>query len=199
MSETGRIFAIIPAAGRSQRMGTAKALLPIDGRPMLLHILDALRAGGAHRIALVTNSDLHAALPDLPQGIHLVINNDPATEMIDSIRLGLETLHRWQPPSGFLVCPCDAAGVTSDDVRRCIVAFNETPDRIIIAGHAGRRGHPLIFPAAMAGTVLSTECDGGLNHLARNRPDQVRLVECASPGTISNVNTPDDYRPHQPG
>ena len=36
--------AIVLAAGRGRRMGGAKHLIPVAGRPMLLHVTDALRA-----------------------------------------------------------------------------------------------------------------------------------------------------------
>jgi len=35
--------AIIPAAGFSRRMGQAKQLLPVDGKPMLLAVIDSIR------------------------------------------------------------------------------------------------------------------------------------------------------------
>ncbi len=184
------ITAIIPAAGRSGRMGTPKQLLEVDGKSMLLGIIDALLDGGATRVIIVTSSPLLEKLPPLPPLVDVAMNDDPRTEMIDSIRIGLIASGRCD---GFLICPSDAAGIAAADVRRCIAAFTETPDRIVIATHAGRRGHPMIVPAALAAVVQSVECDTGLHHLARNRPQRVREVACDSPGTVANVNTPADY------
>lgn len=184
------ITAIIPAAGRSGRMGRPKQLLDVDGKPMLLGIVDALLGGGATRITVITSSALREKLPPLPPLVGVAVNDDPRTEMIDSIRIGLTSSG---PSDGFLICPSDAAGITAGDVQRCIAAFAETPDRIVIATHAGRRGHPTIVPAALAVVVQSAECDTGLHHLARNRPQLVREVACDSPGTVTNVNTPADY------
>jgi CTP:molybdopterin cytidylyltransferase MocA len=177
-------------------MGSSKQLLDFGGRPMLMGVVDALRGGGVSQITIVVNevveAQLHAALPD---GLRVVRNDDPASTMIDSIRLGVSACEREVEPSpaGYLVCPCDAAGLLASDVRRCTEAFHQAPDHIIIATYGGRRGHPLVFPAGLIDAVRSPECDAGLNQLARNRADLVREVPCESPGTIANVNTPADY------
>jgi molybdenum cofactor cytidylyltransferase len=184
------VVAIIPAAGRSGRMGTPKQLLHVDGKPMLLGIVDALLGGGAARVVVVTNSAVREALQSLPPDVDVVLNDDPKTQMIESIRIGLTSS---PTAGGYLVCPSDAARITAADVRRCFEAFAETPGRIVIATHDGRRGHPMIFPQSLAAVVQSAECDAGLNRLSRNRPQLVREVVCDSPGTVSNVNTPADY------
>ncbi len=158
---------------------------------MVVGIVDALCAGGCAGAIIVGNLATVGQLPTLPLIVRTAVNDDPASEMIDSIRIGLRAAPAAQ---GYLVCPCDAAGIIAADVQRMIAAFSASVDGIIIARHDGRRGHPVIIPATLADAVLSPECDSGLNHLARNRPNQVREVECESPGTIVNINTPDDYR-----
>lgn len=186
------IIAIVPAAGRSARMGTMKQLLPINGVPMVVQVIEALLGGGVDEVILVAHEALRTALRDLPPSVRVVANDDPDTAMIDSVRIG--TAAAGEHPAGLLVCPADAAGLAAHDVRRCIDAFRAAPDQIIIATYHNRRGHPLIFPISLAAAVQSSECDTGLNQLARNRPALVHTVECDSPGAIANVNTPTDYR-----
>jgi molybdenum cofactor cytidylyltransferase len=157
---------------------------------MLLGIVEALLDGGVTRVVVVASSALQAQFPPFPRCVEVTLNDDPQSEMIDSIRIGLTEA---TASAGYLVCPSDAAGITAGDVRRCVDAFHETPDRIIIATHGGRRGHPMIVPATLAPVVHSVECDTGLNHLARHRAHLVREVLCDSPGTVANVNTPGDY------
>ncbi len=189
-SEAAKVAAVIPAAGRSGRMGAPKQLLHVDGRPMLLGIVDALLDGGVARVTVVAGTALREKLPPFPPRVHIAINDDPKTEMIDSIRIGLASSGR---SDGYLICPSDAARITAADVRRCIDAFAKMSDQIVIATHAGRRGHPMIFPASLIAVVYSPACDSGLNQLAKNRPQLVREVACDSPGTLANVNTPADY------
>ena len=186
---TPRIVAIVPAAGRSTRMGTAKQLLAVRGRPMLLGVLDALHTGGADEVVLVTHSQLRDQLGILPRDVRIAFNDDAGSTMIDSVRIGMDAAPACD---GYLVCPADAAGITADDVRRCAAAFHASPYLIIIAGHDGRRGHPVFFPHALAEVVRSRECDPGLNKLARSRPEVVRVIPCGA-SALANVNTREDY------
>ncbi len=192
-----RVFAVVPAAGRSRRMGTAKQLLDVAGRTMLAAVLEPLAAARIAGIALVTHSELADKIDvvHLPN-VFVAINDDETSEMIDSIRIGLaawserENLH---PHDGFLVCPADHPGITTPDFDACIAAFENGTDRIVIASRAERRGHPIIFPAGYAQYVVSEACDHGLNVLPREHPERVVLIECPSVGVSRDVDTPSDY------
>jgi len=168
-------------------MGAAKQLLPVDGVPMLLKIAAELRQSTVDDVFVVTHSEIASHLP----GESVIINDDPASEMIDSIRLGLAA-HRGSA-DGFLICLGDQPGISSEDIDRCVEAFRASPQTMVIATHAGRRGHPMIFPAFLADQVSSPLCDEGLNALPREHPQLIREIECGPPA-VQNVNTPEDYR-----
>jgi molybdenum cofactor cytidylyltransferase len=191
------IGAVVPAAGRGGRVGGGKPLLPVDGRPMLRGLVEALLAGGvSHAVVVAGGHDIADRLGGLDRRAEVVVRQHASHgEMIDSVRAGLRVLATaGEAFGGYLICPCDVAGLTPADVRRCVDAFAHTPNRIVIATHAGRRGHPMIFPASLEPLVQSDECRAGLNHLARGRPQLVREVPCDSPAVLANVNTPEDYR-----
>ena len=190
------VVGVIPAAGRSRRMGRAKQTLDAGGRTMLRAVLDPILAGGAERAVVVTRSELAEEIGvDRLAGVVVAINDDPAGEMIDSVRIGLRAAEAGADgaaPLGFLVCPADHPGLAEDDVRRCVEAFRRGPDRIVIAAHGGRAGHPIIFPASLVAEVHSPACDGGLNGLRRAHAGRVVLVECASTAVVRDVDTPGD-------
>lgn len=197
------IFAIIPAAGRSRRMGRAKQLVAVGERPMLLDVVDSLRASRVTTITLVTRAAITDALglqTVSDARLRVVFSEDPRAEMIDSIRIALREIQLrnspkgLQPPDGILVCPGDHPGIITADHDRCIDAFREAPDRIIIATRDGRRGHPVVFPAAMIDFVLSAACDAGLRGLPRRHPERVTEIPCSSPGVTRDIDTPDDLR-----
>jgi molybdenum cofactor guanylyltransferase len=61
---------IVLAGGRSARMGTPKALLPFDGEPLIVHIVEALRPSFAQAIVVA------AAAQELPPVSAMVVRDD---------------------------------------------------------------------------------------------------------------------------
>ncbi|MCK4658447.1 MAG: nucleotidyltransferase family protein [Phycisphaerae bacterium] len=191
-----QVFAIIPAAGQSTRMGRCKQLMPMGEGAMLECVIETALHGEIDGLCVVTSSmvDEELALSEDPRFI-VAINDDGASEMLDSIRMGMAVLkHRCQVAGGdgYLVCPGDMPRVTAEDVCTVTHAFRKHAGDIVIAAHGGTRGHPMVFPASLAGEVERIG-DGGLKVLIEHHADSVRLVECDSSGVIEDLDTPEDY------
>jgi molybdenum cofactor cytidylyltransferase len=60
-----RVFAVIPAAGRSRRMGVAKQLLDIGGRSMLAAVVEPIAAARVAGVVVVTHSGLVGAVGEI--------------------------------------------------------------------------------------------------------------------------------------
>ena len=189
-------------------MGRPKQLLEVGGRTMLEAVLEPLAASGSiGTIVLVTHDAIanRLDLKSIPR-LKLVINNDERSEMIDSIRMGLRALGTTAAregrgaagtPGGILVVPGDQPGLGAKEIRTCIEAFHQTPQKIVIATWQGRRGHPILFPDSFVPFVMSEACDEGLRALPRQHQTLVRNVECGSPAVIRNINTAADYKDFQ--
>ena len=57
-----RVVAVVLAAGRATRFGSTKVLAPLDGRPILAHVLERLAAAGIDEIVVVVLGDDAAAV-----------------------------------------------------------------------------------------------------------------------------------------
>jgi molybdenum cofactor cytidylyltransferase len=124
-----------------------------------------------------------------------VINDDAESQMLDSIRLGLEAVRGAfdpAPNSGILVCPGDMPQIDVGAVTSCIAAFAEQRDAIVVAAHQGKRGHPIIVPLSMF-PELETTTTGGLAQLLTRHPDRVHCVACDTLGVVRDLDTPEDY------
>jgi molybdenum cofactor cytidylyltransferase len=190
------VFAVVPAAGRSRRMGAPKQIQPVGQGTLLDAVLKPLTPEVAGTI-VVTYSEIaeQLELGRFPH-THLAMNDNPRSEMIDSIRIGLgqwRARERIAENDGFLVCPGDHPGIAAEDFRRCVAAFRSDSGRIVIAARGGQRGHPIIFPTSLAPFVESPACDGGLHALPNAHPQMVQLVICESVGITRDVDTPEDY------
>ncbi|MCA9169479.1 MAG: NTP transferase domain-containing protein, partial [Planctomycetales bacterium] len=115
-----RSFAIVPAAGKSQRMGQPKLLLPApDGRPLIQIVVTAWLASNVDHIAVVIRADdqeLHdviSALSSLDtQRLSIVRATPPPQDMRASIQAGLNWLKQQGPMAPgssdvWLVAPAD--------------------------------------------------------------------------------------------
>ena len=52
-----RTFGLIPAAGKSRRMGRPKLTLPLAARTVLEAVLDTVRQGGVETVLVVVGPD----------------------------------------------------------------------------------------------------------------------------------------------
>jgi molybdenum cofactor cytidylyltransferase len=169
--------------------------MPFGGQTVLEAVVRPLRT--LDGLVIVTNAHVADAMPDSLTDVPLVVNRRLETGMIGSVRLGIRYLLETHAPAadeGVLVCPSDAPGLKAETIRRCADVFRRDPARIFIAIHEGRRGHPIVFPAALAPVVESPLCDGGLRMLGRELDERVTEVEVDDPAATRNMNTPEDYR-----
>lgn len=189
-----RIFAVIPAAGMSRRFGRPKQSLPFRGTTFAASITQTLLAAGADGVMVVTRTDLLGVLdlPDDPR-VHIAINDDSDSEMIDSIRIGMIEIDAIAAPAprGILIVPVDMPAISQPTCRACIEAFVANPEKIVIACHGDRTGHPIVFPFTMRAEV--DQLEGGLRTLPERHADRVLRVQTEEPAVLTDIDTPDDY------
>ncbi len=85
------IFAIVPAAGQSRRMGVHKQLLPFGGTTVIGHIVDALCRSRIDEVCVVAGHQADLIRQALEgQAVRIVVNPDyERSDMLASIRCGL--------------------------------------------------------------------------------------------------------------
>lgn len=192
-----RLFAVIPAAGRSRRMGTHKLLLPLAGRSVISRVVDALHRAGPIEVHVILRRDdesLRSELASLPVHPHLLDADTPDMRASVERLLDLITAERQPAPSdAWLLCPADHPVLSADVVRRLIVESATAPDSIGIPTSQDRRGHPTLFPWSLASSVRDIPTGEGLNWLLRAHAARVREVEVDDPTILLDLDTPEDY------
>src|SRR5438132_36397 len=89
---------LVLAAGRSERMGTPKALLDFRGRPFVIRILEALEALEVRPRLVVLGPDAPRIRPALAAHDCVVVENDNvAGGSIASVRAALRALQTVRP------------------------------------------------------------------------------------------------------
>jgi molybdenum cofactor cytidylyltransferase len=193
------IAAVVPAAGRSARMGRPKLLVKIQDETVIGRVVSALLQGGVERVIVVAPPGDAPSGPELAAearraGAEVVIPETRPAEMRDSIELALETLARGTPPRRVLFLPADTPGITPDVVARLLACAASAPESIVVPCCAGRRGHPIVLPWSLALELRSLPAGLGPNALVARL--QHRLVEMPvqNPDLIADLDTPDDLR-----
>ena len=178
------VYAVIPAAGQSTRMGVPKQLLPCGEGTVLETVIGTVLAAPMNGLAVVANSAVADEL-DLAEDPRFLtaINDDAESQMLDSICLGIEALR----------AECgDMPEIDVETLEACIGAFVDRSNRIVVATYQGKHGHPIIVPLSMT-TELSSITEGGLAELLRRHPQRTHEVDCPSSGVTRDLDTPEDY------
>ncbi len=86
------------AGGRSSRMGTDKAWLDWNGVPLVVHVVDSVKAKAGGRVVVVA-----APGQDLPPGLDVVRDPEPHRGPLAGLMAGLKALGEKRA----FVCGCD--------------------------------------------------------------------------------------------
>jgi molybdenum cofactor cytidylyltransferase len=192
-----RVFALIPAAGYSRRMQTPKLLLRVNGKPVIDHLLEALRPAVEKTFILVRrdDDDLKKALC-ADDALRIVEAAVPPPDMRDSVELLLNAVERACSPAdddGWLLTPGDHPIVHPLVLRTVVEAFKRDPHEIHIPTFQGKGGHPTLFPWALASRVAELPRDQGLNSLRKLADVRTALHPTDEPSILWDLDTPEDY------
>jgi molybdenum cofactor cytidylyltransferase len=199
-STSTTIAAIVPAAGRSERMGRPKLLLPVGGLSVIARVVAALRDGGAATVVVVvppeTSPGASALAAEAEQaGACVVVADPPPPDMRSSVGRGLDHLCEMPaPPSTLLIAPGDSPGIDAALVARVIDRARSAPDSIVVPKSRGRRGHPLALPWSLADEIRTLPEGVGINTLVARHADRVVALDVDDPDAFDDLDTPDDYR-----
>ncbi len=192
-----RVFAVVPAAGHSRRMGRPKLLLPLGRSTVIARMLTALnRPDIAETVVVVRPDDepLRAAVAEC--GAIPLQPDAPPPEMRQSVEEALRFLERRfhpRPEEAWLLAPADHPLLDPAVIDLLISAWRESPEKIVVPASRGKRGHPTLFPFRLAAEVFTLPADEGLNGLLRRHATRIEQIETDSPAVLADLDTPEDY------
>ncbi len=165
---------IVLAAGRGERFSasggsTHKLAALLAGRPVLEHVLAAVRASG------------------LPH--HLVQADVSRPGMGDSIAAGVRAT---ADAPGWLILPGDLPLVRADTLRAVAAALGQ--HAVVVPVYQGARGHPVGFSAACRDALLDLKGNQGAAPVLRvyKAINSVAFVALDDSGIVTDVDTVED-------
>jgi molybdenum cofactor cytidylyltransferase len=184
------LAAVILAGGASRRMGSPKALVSYQGASFLEHLLSVTRhpAIGVRRVVLGPDADAISQQVTLAPD-EIVINRDWELGQLSSIHAALRSLP--EGTQAMLLCPVDHPLVSAALVDALVKTFLETRAPVVLPMFEGRRGHPVIFAAAVYEELLRAPMDTGARAVVWAHNSDVQGVSTTEEGCVVNLNDPD--------
>jgi molybdenum cofactor cytidylyltransferase len=182
------ISAIVLAAGKSERMGRPKALLPFRGRTFLGSILNAISQTSIEDTLVV----LGHHRDEIERGVSLpsvVFNPDYEQGMITSFQAGIRALS-WDASGAFLFL-VDHPVVEPATIEAMIMHL--APNRIVLPTFEGHRGHPVLFSSEVLEEILALPPTQGANIVVRKDPARIVEVPVSTPGILVDIDTPEQF------
>ena len=171
-------------------MGTDKAFVEIDGRPMVLLVADALRAGGCdpvscqggereplEQLGLVVRADAVVGGPDGPSS-----RPGPVRAIADALAAA-------SAPT-VVIAACDLPGLTGEVVA-VLVRTSRSHGAPAVATANGRRHLLAAWPAA-AHTAVVDAIARGIRSYGDVLADLGAIEVAVDPQVVRNVNRPEE-------
>ena len=187
-----RVGCVLMASGFGRRFGGGNKLLAqAAGEPLYLRAMATLSpAPFARRVVVSRFGPVLRA--GVAHGFAPVWNAAAAEGIAATVRLGTAALEGLD---GALFAVCDQPFLTTESILNLLKSFEESPHRIHALSWRGKRGNPVLFPAALFPELRALTGDVGGGRVVKRHPELLTLVEAGSPRELADVDRPEDLLP----
>ena len=186
------IGAVVMAAGRSQRMGRPKMVLPWGGTTVIGQVVDVLLTSGVGDVVVVTGGareHVESVLGGLP--VRIIYNPDYANgEMARTLQVGLSAMEEGIEAA--LVVLGDQPQIEQTVVETVIAAF-EQGSHLVVPSYQMRRGHPWLVARSLWDDLLGLRPPKTLRDFLNIHTSDIHYVNADTPSIIQDLDTPEDY------
>jgi molybdenum cofactor cytidylyltransferase len=187
-----QICAIILAAGESRRMGTNKLILPYQGQPLIIRVIDNVRQAGIRDILIVTGAfrdEIVSLLEELP--VRHCYNTNYKQGMLSSVQCGFQHLQGSEDAVILFLgdqpmLPPMVASLLTD-------TYEQSGKGIIVPAYQGKRGHPILIDKKHKPIIDSLSPEEGLRALLRLCAEDVEEVRVDMPEILRDIDNRNDY------
>jgi molybdenum cofactor cytidylyltransferase len=184
------LAAVILTGGESRRMGSAKALLPYQGRPFLEHLLEVTQHPkiGARRVVLGAHAKAITQSVKLDPA-EVVVNAEWEKGQLSSIQAAVRKLPAGT--DGMLLCLVDHPLVSEGLIGQLIHKFYTSRKLIVVPTYLGLRGHPVIFSSALYQELLAAPLEVGARAVVWAHANEIAELPTDEEGVLLNLNDPE--------
>jgi molybdenum cofactor cytidylyltransferase len=193
-----RVSAVVLAAGKSDRMGSTKQLLPWGDTTVLGQTLVNLNASSVNDIVVVVGFQA-GAVQDVArkQSVPTLLNPEYETgEMLSSLKMAVNQLPSNQ--SAVLVILADQPMVAPEIIDQLLERYWQGNAELIAPIYKGQRGNPVLIGRTFFQELLDMNPGMAPRHLLQRHANELVLVDVKSPTVLQDLDLPKDYERWRP-
>ena len=182
---------VILAAGRSERFGQAKQLLPLGDTTLLGQVVKSANDSMLDRVVVVLGRAAAEVEATLTFGRAVVVDNTAyPSGCASSLLAGLDAAG---DADALMLLLGDQPGVRTDVIDRAARDWQANRSWVAVMSYRGELGHPFVFERSAFGDLRQLHGDKAVWKLIESQPERVRRVpiDLALP---ADVDTPEDYQ-----
>jgi molybdopterin-guanine dinucleotide biosynthesis protein A len=181
---------IVLAGGTSRRMGQTKALLPINGQPMIRALIQSLVPISRDIIVSLKDGARHEELkPVLPAGVRVFYDERPGQGPLMGIYTGLKA----SETEVNLVIACDIPEIDPGFITE-MRSYSADHDVVVSVDSEGRTNALLAMYRRSVIPLIARQLDEGRTKIVLFYPQcRVKYVPLREASWYRNINTRDDY------
>jgi CTP:molybdopterin cytidylyltransferase MocA len=183
--------AIVLAAGEGRRMGGPKALLVLDGKPLVRWHVERLREVDCQPIVVVVRTSILGQVGEVLNGLSrvLLVACDTSS-MAASLSIGLEQVPRSQART-IVISTVDSLPAQRSTLHLLIAAAMVDGVQVATPRYCGRGGHPVVARESLL-QVFRHGYPGTLRDLIRSVDAQRRRLDVDDAAVGHDFDTPAD-------
>jgi molybdenum cofactor cytidylyltransferase len=190
------IPAIVLAAGRSSRMGRAKATLPIgSGDTFLTRIVRTFRDAGVDDVIVVVGHDaetIAGAFAATDLAARFVINRGYDRGQLSSLVAGINAIDRPGVVAA-LVTLVDVPLVSAATVRAVVDHYRALRLPVVRPTSGARHGHPLLIDRTLFDAIRHADPVAGAKPVVRGHASAAGDLPIADEGAFMDIDTAEEY------
>ncbi|MBB6216910.1 molybdenum cofactor cytidylyltransferase [Anaerosolibacter carboniphilus] len=191
------ISGIILAAGKGSRMGNDKLALPLEGKPILEHVIMSAKQSKLDEIILVWGRYRSSKELAEKYGIYACENKGFEMGMSTSIISGLGCISPQSEGVMFLLG--DMPFVKALHINGLIETYEKNPKGIVMPMCDGKRGNPVLFSKIFYEELKQLKGDIGARGLITKHMEQVTSVTFYEDSTLRDIDTQEEYGKYRRG
>ena len=184
-----RIFAVVLAAGQSQRFGATKQLQKINGEPLVYRAAALARDVCRENTLLIVGHDWQNVVAAADRQCQFVsINEHFASGIGTSIACAARAL--THTADALLIMLADQPLISADHLNALLSGWSGDDDEIVATAFAGVQGPPVLMPRSTFSGLAELSGDSGARKLLDD-PDYRLTTVWFDPAAV-DIDSPED-------